>query len=116
MVSSITSAQTFNLTHFKSNENEEKGFIEISNNNYIKLFNDEVELNADVQLETYYIIGAIDNYKLETDSCDNITISFKIKDDKLKVIITKRHDEDYYLINIFKRFSNYDIYFKGLIH
>lgn len=115
MVSSITSAQTFNLTHFKSNE--DKDFIEISNNNYIKLINDEVELKADVQLETYYIVGAIDNYKLETDSCDNITISFKIKDDKLRVIITKRHDEDYYLINIFKRvFSNYDIYFKGLIH
>lgn len=103
----------------------EKDFIEIDNNNFLQFFtlpnnHNILQLNADVQLETFDINSYIYDYKYDLDTCNNIKISFKIKknhryNNKLNVIITKKNNEDYYLINIFRRFTDFDIYFKGYL-
>ena len=114
-------SHTFELFEFKySNDTE---FININDNNYLQIHtlpnNHNIsQISADVQLETFYICNLIYNYSYKKDTCGNITISYNIKrkprhNKKLNVIITKNKDDNYYLINIFRRFTDFDIYFKA---
>ena len=116
-------SHTFTLYEFRYAK--DKDFNEIGENNIFQIYtlpdnNNIAQLFADAQLETFDINSYIYNYQYLVDSCNNITISFKIKKKhryhgNLNVIITKDYDKDYYLINIFRRFIDFDIYFKAHI-
>lgn len=111
----------FELFEFKySNDNE---YTKIDNNNYLLIYTEPTNHNiceffADVQLETFFVCNYIYNYSYKKDTCGNINISYNIKrksryNKKLNVVITKNKDNDFYLINIFRRFTDFDIYFKA---